>query len=388
MPQELENQTQTDPSLNQGGGVNGAPADLGGSTGGQGGSAPSLADGVGAGSGGTSVGTGVSDGTQPAAAQTAAQAAQSFRDQLGALGLDTSRFPDDQAALREIANIYRVLPEVRQLAQIGQQMQPHLSQFQLWQQQQLAAAQAQSQQKPEPWWKPPEFDESWLSKLVRDPATGALKVVDGADPTILQKFNAWTEHRNKTVDQFARDPIGTIKPGLEELVRGIIQPMLQQNQQQYDERQRAERYVQENADWLHEKNQDGSTKYDANGKKVLSIWGQRYAGYAHEAAQEYGITGTEKIHAYAMRNVKADFNEAQLAASQRQAGSLQQGQQGKDNFVNGARHMPNTGSQYAAGTNGAPVRPAPPKSERELHQLLMANMKAAGFQADQQLATR
>lgn len=310
-----------------------------------------------------------------AAAQAVTQQ-QGFRDQLRALGVDLSGLPDDRAALAQVAQIYQQLPQIRQLAMVGEQVYPYLSQFRGW----LTEQQQRQQQaqQPAPWWKAPEYDPAWVTKLTRDPATGQIVPVQGAPPDIVAKFTAWSEHRQNFLDKFAQNPIDAIKPGIQQLVQEMIAPALQQATIQQNEARRAEALVSQNADWLHERTPTGDYARDQFGNKVLSVWGQRYAGYAQQA-QQLGIAGTDNMHNYAMGLVERDFAVAQIRAQQAAQQGQQQGNQAKQDFVNGARHQPNYGSQHAAGTNGAPINPAPIVTQSQLKDLLTKRMAAAGI---------
>lgn len=319
---------------------------------------------------------------QPAvvAGNTPPAAPLDFRGQLRTLGVDLSGLPDDNAALQQVAMIYQQLPQVRQLAAIGEQVYPYLSQFRGWLQEQQQRAQQQTQQQPAPWFKAPEYDPAWITKLTRDPATGQLVPVAGAPPDIVQKFTAFAEHRQQFIDKLAQDPIAALRPGLEQLVQTMVAPLIQQSMQQQVEARKAEQLVQQHADWLHEKDANGVAVRDQFGNKVLSVWGQRYAGYAQQA-QQLGIYGTENAHSYALGMVERDFAVAQIRAQQQAQAGVQQGQQAKNDFVNAARHQPNVGSQHALGTNGAPAKPSAPQLNNtvDLANLLRQRMQAAGY---------
>lgn len=340
------------------------------------------------GGGGTAsppAGTGL-EGGGAAAAAPPPSAPAGFREQLRGLGVDLSSLPDDNAALAQVAALYQAAPQLRQLAAVGQQVYPFLSEFQAWREQQARAAQ-QPAQAPPSWWKAPDYDPRWQTQLTRDPATGQIIPVQGADPAIVQKYHQWMEHRQTFLDKFAQNPIDAIAPGIKELVQGMIQPMLQQTAQQQAEERRAEAIVQQNADWLHERDANGQPVRDQFGNRVLSVWGQRYAGYVQQA-QQMGVVSAQQAHQYAMGFVERDFLAAQYRAGQQQAQNVQSGQAAKDNFVNGARHNPNVGSTNAAGVNGAPVKAPAPQNTRDLHALLMQRMGAAGYRGDQPIGTR
>lgn len=335
--------------------------------------------------GGAGTDTGAGGGGVGTGAAAPASTIQGWRDQLRTLGVDLSHVADDRQALTQIAQIYQSMPMLRQLAAIGEQVYPHLSEFQNWRQQQ-----AQSRQQPATpasWWKKPEYDPRWQTQLTRDPATGQIVPVQGADPSIVGKYHQWMEHRQNFLDKFAQDPINAIEPGIKEIVASLVQPMLQQAMHVQQEAQNAQQLVSQHADWLHERDANGRYVTDAFGNKLLSVWGQRYAGYVNQA-QQMGLNSTASAHTYAMGLVERDFLQAQYRAAQQQTQTQAQGAQVKTDFVNAARHIPNVGSATAAGTNGAPTRPALPRNGADLAQLLRSRMTAAGYSGDQRIESR
>lgn len=306
-----------------------------------------------------------------------------IRDALRNYGLDPSQFPDDHAALQHLASAYRQQGDLSQLAQYGRQYMQHADQFQAWRQQQ-AAQQQQAQQQQQSWWKKPEFDPSWASKLTRDPATGEIKAVAGADPGLVQKYLAWTEHQRGFLDKFAQDPIEAIKPGLIDIARQVAQEMVGQHLGGFQEKQAAQSIIQQNASWIHEHDANGRAVIDPQtGRPAFSPYGRAYAGYVQQAEQ-MGLRDVQSQHNFALTNVQRDYLARQYVGQQQGGNAQQQGQAAKDQFLaNAAANRPNVGANGVNGSTGAPANPAGINNLRSLQDLMMKNLAANGYQAGQ-----
>ena len=193
------------------------------------------------------------------------------RETLRSLGFEqATQLPDDRTALEYLASATREAQSLRELAQHGRQYIQHADQFQAWlreRQEHERRTQEQSQN----WWKAPEYDPGWLSKLVRDPQTGEIRALPGSDPTIVPKYLAWVEHQRQFMDRFSQNPIEAIRPGIEQIIEAKAQQMIQQHLGQYREQQQAAALLEQNSSWMQQ--QDPAT-----GRPVLTEWGRRYAG--------------------------------------------------------------------------------------------------------------
>jgi len=306
---------------------------------------------------------------------------QSVRDALANYGLDLrGQFSDDHAALQHLIGQVRAAQSLQQLAQYGQAYLQQAPQFAQWQQAQEAArrqaAQAQAQ-----WFRAPEYDPRWLSQITRDSTTGELRVVAGAPPEVLPKYNAWIDHQRSFLDRFSRDPIGAIRPGIEQVVQQVAEQMVQQHLGNYRETSEAQRFVAEHSGWLHSHDAQGHAVMDPRtGREQLSPLGQRFEQYVREAAQ-MGLQGTQAQARYALGLVQRDYVLAQAQAA---AGSgmnpADPGAAAKASFVQTAQ----AGAQAAPGANVNGQAP-PATGPRGLYQRLMANMAANGFGPGQQL---
>lgn len=344
--------------------------------------APGVGAGAQPGAGGSSGVANLPQGT----GQPQAQQAATVRDVLRTMyGVDFGNsFQDDHQVLAHLAQVYQQAQQNHQLVQYGQQYLQHAPQFNSWLAQQQAA-QKQQQAQSQEWWKAPEFDQSWTQKIVRD-QNGALQVVPGADPSILPRYMAWVDHQRGFMDNLAKDPIKTLQPGLEQLIDQRAQQLIEQKLGGYQQQNEAKAFVEQNSQWLHQRNQQGQVLIDQRtNMPALSPAGQRFLAYVQEGEQ-MGLN-TQGQQRYAMGLLQRDVMHAQYAQGQQQA---QQGQQrqvdpaqaAKDAFLSGVQGQ--QGARPAPPPGNANGQPAPMgQGAGALFQGLMADMAANGFQPGQ-----
>jgi hypothetical protein len=305
------------------------------------------------------------------------------RDALAGYGVDLrGQFQDDHAALQHLALAYRQAQQSQQLVQYGQQYLQHAPQFQQWLAQQQQAQQAQQQQASE-WFKPPEYDARWQSQITRDPTTGQLSAVPGAPPDVVQKYLTWQQHQQDFQQRMARDPIGTLKPGLEQLVDQRAQQIIQQQLGGYQEQSRAQSFLQEHAGWLYARDaQGGVLPNPQTGRPMLGELGQRFYGYVREA-ESLGLRDVNSQQGYAMRLLRADVamsQQGQQPAPQQANNQLPgQNAQAQGFLSNAAANRPNAaGSLQPAGAGGAPS--ASQNSSLPLRERLAQRFREQGYQ--------
>lgn len=317
----------------------------------------------------------------PQAAPAATQQ-QGVRDLLRNFGVDFSAAPDDNTALQHLANVYRESQNLRQLAGYGQQYVQHADQFQAYLKQQQEVRQREEQAKQQSWWKAPEYDPSWSTKLVRDPNTGAIGVVPGADPSLAGKYMAWVDHQRGFLDKFSADPVGAIRPGIEQVARQVAQELIGQQLGGLREQTAAQQFVQQNSDWLHARNQDGSVAVNPQtGMPALSPMGQRFAGYVQEA-ESLGLREVAAQQKYALANVQRDYLLARSSQPAQQQPQVDPAVAAQQQFLATA-----AGQRQPAvppgNVNGSP--PPVNTGTRGLMDQMLADMQAAGFQPGQRL---
>jgi hypothetical protein len=313
----------------------------------------------------------------------------SVRDALANYGLDVrQQFQDDHQALQHLVGVAQQWQQAQQMLPYAQQYMRHAGQFQQWMaQQQQAAQQAQTQQ--QSWWKAPEYDPSWSQKLMRDPQTGEIKALPGQDPSIVGKYLAWVDHQRGFMDKFAQDPIGAIRPGIEQLVREQAQQLIQQHLGQFQERSLAQQVLQQNADWMYD--QSGPIN-PQTGMPPLTPLGRQYAQYIFRA-ESMGITNTRDQHEYALGFLQRDYALGQLQGQGQQPGNPSPAQQqpvapganaAAQQFLQQARQGAANPAAPAQNVNGNYQAPNG-LSARGLQEAMLKELQANGIQPGQQL---
>lgn len=316
--------------------------------------------------------TGSIDPGLASAAQTQTQAAaagMSVRDFLRGQGLDLSHLQDDHAALSHLTLAYRQAQEAQRWAPYAQQYAQHQEAFQNYLRQQQA--QMQQPQAAQSWWKAPEFDPAWRHQMQRNSVTGQLEPIPGAPADIVDKYHAAVQHQQKFLDKFAFDPMGAIKPGIEEVAQQIAMQVVQQHLGQFQQRSQAEQLINQNADWLYQKDQGGNfvygPSYQRTGKPELSQTGRMYANHV-AALEQGGVRDQTALHQYAYAMTERDV----LLARQSQGTAQNQQQQANQQFL-AAHNRPNVGGSLPNGTqahnpNGTPSQNGRLSLEERLRQ--------------------
>jgi hypothetical protein len=304
-----------------------------------------------------------------------AQAAWSLRQELGTLGIDANAHSDDKSAWTAFrSQLAQRYSELQQKAQYGDYYlanQQRIAQALAAHQQQAAVqnAQAQPAQGKEPWWKVPEWDENY-SKFLRKDASGNVVAIPGADPGLPLKYQAYQQWQQETYEKLLRDPIGTLKPGLEELIEAKATEIAKRHLGQYGDHELAQRYVHSQP-WMFRTDESGQQVINQHtGRPDLSDAGRRFAQYVQYAERTLGIRDIQSQARYAQDQVQLEYLRAQYAqnqtaqaaaanadpAAQAAAANDQLKRDALNRGKGGARRIPNSG---ALGNNaGAKVRPA------------------------------
>ena len=304
-------------------------------------------------------------GTSPASVNAPPQQPQqppqqqqyTVREAAARYGYDSSGYANDAEAIRDLVSKAQQSQQLQQMAQYGNQYLQHAGDFNNWLKEKQAAEAAKAAPAQESWWKAPEFDPEWRSKVVRD-SNGNLTTLPGAPPDLINKYSSAIEHRDKFLEQFAFDPVGAIKPGIEEVAKGLIEKILGERDSQQQVQTFAKDYISQNSSWLHQRDQQGKIVYDQNtGKPALAPYGKAFAHYVQQAAAT-GISNENQRASYAASMVQRDYlkhqaqreaqqnahyrdyyNQAQIHIQQAKAQQAQQvaqqaqGQQQKQQFV-------------------------------------------------------
>jgi hypothetical protein len=247
---------------------------------------------------------------QATAQATAAAQAQGFpnaRAYAAHLGYQNANsFADDQAFLQSLIagqqTYQQQLAEAKQMAQYGQ----------LW-----LAEQSKRQQQPAPGsapadplavYKAPEFDPRWEAQVTRDPATGELKLVPGADPTILPKIHAYQEHRRNITDKFLSDPVAFLQPLISNLVGKQGQQLIETRLGAMQEQQYTDSFISTNRGWLFQADSAGrQVTNPATGQPLFTPAGAAFVKHLKFGAEQLGIQGSARQEHYARTALAAEM---------------------------------------------------------------------------------
>jgi hypothetical protein len=293
------------------------------------------------------------------------------------LGFDTSRFADDGAAEAGLREQVRQMQANEHFARVGQQVYPHLSEWQNWQKQQQAAAAAQQAQQNK-WWNPPEWNPEWLNMVDRDPTTGQFVPKVGFAPDVASKIEAYRNHRENLINGLAKDPIEFLKPGLEPLIKQMAQQLVQEQLQGFQAETGIKQTLEKNSHWLYEHDEGGAAKLAPNGQKVLSLPGrimQQHAQRIESFLTSQGVRqfNHEQVFAQALeltRGTLAQMQAEQLKTQTPAAPATPAAQPAAP----GVNRLQNLGTNAGANGTGVP-RPA----KKSLGQMMNAALDAKGI---------
>jgi len=266
-----------------------------------------------------------------------------IRDALRSQGINLPDGLDDQAIVRQLGQSYQQAQQyqnqVRQLeqyAQYGQAIMPHWDKFQGWLQEQNSAAQAKQQKDAQaPWYSkwhnPPEYNQAWDRLIERDPVTGQLRVVPGADPTILPKYTQYQAYQRQTAEKLLANPYQFFEEPIRHIAQEVAEKIAKQNLTSYQDNLFSDNFVQQNASWLVQKDQSGRAV-------SLTPEGQAFRGFVLEAEQ-MGVKDVRAQQHYATRMLERELALQNLQKN----GNAQTGDDKKQAYLNqaaGANHVP------------------------------------------------
>lgn len=210
---------------------------------------------------------------------------EDLRDYLRQHGIELPEDEDEGAALSRWAQSQQQIAlEARQREAAAQQQLEQWQRQLAWQQQQQAVAQQQhaAQQAQQfqgllaHWNNVPEFDESFIDKAFTVDEQGNLKVREGYDPGLLQKYEAYRNWQRQALSTLARNPQQVVlqaitsSPWLHQYTTSVVEQALARERQQVA----AQALVTEMEAKFFERNADGSHK-TANGGLVRTPLGNR-----------------------------------------------------------------------------------------------------------------
>ena len=310
----------------------------------------------------------------------------SFRDVFSQRGFDVSQFPDDDQLMDYVAaqvQEARQVPQLRQLAQFGQQVSPFADEFYKWldeKQKVQQAAAVPATPEPEPYWPAaPEWTPQWEQLLRVDqdqnsPTYGEIVAKSGARPDLVAKYHEYQDFQKNQMRLLLQDPYAAIEPKLtqrekaqEVRIREIVAEMQQQQQQQ----QAANSAVLANQDWLYQWGPNGQPLFNPQtGQPALSQEGTVFRDLL-QYSDSIGVTDPNLAWDNAMKALPGTLAQMGLLRTQPGNGTPAGGQDtatqtpsprqaANDRFVSQAlAYQPNRGQTVlsAAEPNGSSQNP-------------------------------
>lgn len=175
----------------------------------------------------TAPATSAAPAVAPSAAATTTPST-SLRDKFAANGVRLAA-RDDEAAIAEVSTfIARDLPQLQQLAQIGQQVQPHMEEFRQWLAEKNGGQQARPSSQPRvnpaqpnnEWMPLPEFDPAWNGMVEYDEQGMPMRAKNGAALDLPQRIAAYNSARSKRGEEIVNN--------FPQLVQQFAAPLIQQ----------------------------------------------------------------------------------------------------------------------------------------------------------------
>lgn len=217
---------------------------------------------------------------------------------------------DDRAFLTHLLQQSRVAQQQNFYAQLGQQMAPKAQQIQQYLQTQQQPA-APTQRNP---WEPPPFDKRWMSVVEQDPASGLFYAKPGVDPSIPAAVNEYAKWKQT----FDDDPQAAMKPYIEAEAKKIATSTFQTQMQEFQKQQAIQGIVNQNQQWLYQRDAGGNVQYGYDGKPLNSPVGTLYLQELQRVSS-YGIKDPARQDEMAKDLVRgriAAYNAQQAAAGQ------------------------------------------------------------------------
>jgi hypothetical protein len=190
-----------------------------------------------------------------------------------------------------------------------------MSEFEQWLQTRNQQAQQPQQKQEEPWWKAPEFDERWWDQVYQDDQ-GRILAKPGYPPDLPAKIEAYQQFQRQKIAEFMRDPVNLIKPGLERVLKPMIEEAINGKVGQFGQELEARDFVAQNASWIYQQG--------PGGQQVMSPAGQRFTQYVQFLANA-GMNPQQQQE-LALRLLRGDILAQQMQSQQQPQQQAQQPQ--------------------------------------------------------------
>lgn len=217
-------------------------------------------------------------------------------------------YRDDREFLRDVLTQATSNRQADYYAQLGRQLAPQYQQIQGYLQQQQAQAQQPQARQP---WEAPEFNEQWLGLVDRDPNTGVFLAKPGVNPVIADKVNEFAKWR----DNFTSNPIGAIRPFVEQNLPNLVQQQVQQQLAAYQTQQEVQGIIHQNSEWMYQHDANGQQVIGVGGRPVATPNGARYMQLVGELERS-GMSSPSQIDRYAKQILMGELARNQVQQGQ------------------------------------------------------------------------
>lgn len=281
----------------------------------------------------------------------------------------------EEAAIRQLRQYQSILP-------VAQEYMTYRPEFQKWREAQTAQQQQQvaPQEKPKPWWNPPEVKDSYRRYLIKD-ENGRDAIAPNAPYEAQQALSEWMNYRADFAQKFLTNPEEAIGPMVAEMAQKQAQEIIQNTLTQRDRESFVSKFEDENKDWLFDQ-ETGS----------VSPEGALFHKYV-EQARAWGVPPGEDRAKFAadmvelelFRQRQQDFiPRPQVAQPQAQPmpvapepqAPAQQPDRAKQNMEYLRREASRSPSRSAGTNNNDPRQPKPVQS---FEQMLAATARERGL---------
>jgi hypothetical protein len=195
-------------------------------------------------------------------------------------GLDLStKYATDEDALKGLVNASQMVGKKDQDAELGRYYRDHADSFQQYiemkdeveQQPELEASQQE-------WWNPPDWDSSWNQYVTQQDGEGVL--VENTPREIKQKIQARQNYLSHWASELTTNPQQALGPLKDQIKQEVMEEVRQQNaaaNQQHQMWSEAQQMMQNNSEWMWEKNANGDPIYDSAGQRMTTPSGTSYS---------------------------------------------------------------------------------------------------------------
>lgn len=238
----------------------------------------------------------------------------------------------------------------------------------------------------------PRFDMANLAMIRRNPETGQYEAHPNAPPGLAQQADAYHTAVVNATHNFFQDPEKYLGDIVRRIAGEVAEQRSQQQLGQFQNNQFAQQTLQQNADWLYERDAAGHTVQDFDMRTGewsprLSAWGNEYARRVY-AMRQSGVTDGRMLHQLAMEGLKNLAYQLRDQQQQLPAGQQPQGQQflqqGQQHMLPGQQVPPVVPQQQPPGQL-PPPGPGTPGRRMSLREELGGVYTAHGF-TDQAIA--